>query len=58
MVEATTPYLLFGSLHSPAGGAAVTGGAVVAGGAAVDEAGDVGSLVLGVVDSAESPMHL
>ena len=31
----------------------MTGGAVVAGGAAVDEPGDVGSLVLGVVDSDE-----
>lgn len=36
----------------------MAGGAVVAGGAAVDEAGDVGSLVLGFVDSAESPTHL
>ena len=56
-VEATTPYLLFGSRHSPAGGAAVAGG------------GAVGSFVPGVVrtslsvgpgcgGSAESPTHL
>ena len=64
MVEASTPYLLVGSLHDPAGGGAV-GGAVVVDGSTVGSCvgpNVITSLSVGpggdVVVAVESPTHV
>ena len=64
MLDASTPYLLVGSLHAPAGGAAVGGAVVVDGvnGGSCVGPNVITSLSVGpggdVVVAVESPTHL